>query len=738
VAQAADTAVLRPVSQEVSNQFLNAAGTGCSTAGNLCWQEVDDTAGTDSCAGTDVASDGTTTYIRTIVTSGSIRFNLDESSIPDGATVNSVSVSLCAQRTAQATLITPSFCLNGASCTAGTGQSLNSAWTRHNVVLNVADFTKGSTSDFEIKLDHSADTRGANVSAIGVVVTYTSGSTSYPRTASDSVGVSDSLDATVTPGGSQPQTYPVTAADSVGVGDSLERLAIPGGTGYFGYPWATGSDFTVTAGTQQTWWASTSQTADSDGTLTNVYWFGSTQASYNLQVRVAVYDRTGTGFADTTLVAQSDLVSYTENQALGWHAIPISGTVQAGHNYLVAIGWTNTGGFARLRGVNVAFGDVAKRTGAPADLSFPSSLTGWTGTNIFRPDLYATYNFQTGTSYPVTAADSVALSDSLAVTKFKNYALADSAGFSDSIAIGQNKNFSLADSAAFADSISASKITGSTLYTRTASDSLNITENGVALVIRPFNGDSAGIADSIVAVKIGGAQFYPRTAADSVGLSDSIARSMFRTKTAADSVALADAIARTASHPRSLNDGVTATDSIARFITRSKTLGDSVAITDLIARSAYKPRTLADSTAIAATLARNTGRFKTESTGFADTVAVSAKYNRSISDSISLGESLSLSAAGSISQTDSAGITDSLTRRATFFRTSADGVGVNAAVAAVASHPRTRSEAASFADSIAVRSNRFRNVADGAGIADVITVSVIPGGTSKKKVVIIS
>lgn len=162
------TGDLRPIADGASDAGWTLGTVNCSTAD--CWTEVDDASGA-SC--TTTPSDGDTTYISTTTASQRQTFDIDEASIPNGSTVTSAEVFVCAREEAVDSAIRVTFCVN-ASCTDSANLTLTGAYADYSAVINFADDTKDGTDDYEIGV-FSVNNQAVRVSAIKTVITYTAG-----------------------------------------------------------------------------------------------------------------------------------------------------------------------------------------------------------------------------------------------------------------------------------------------------------------------------------------------------------------------------------------------------------------------------------------------------------------------------------------------------------------------------------------------------------------------------------
>lgn len=175
------TAFLNPTAdgQTETPAWQDTGGTNCSAT--MCSDEVSETGSSTACNGTNVASDGDTTYVRSATTSAIQTWDISESSIPDGSTVTQAVVEMCSRKEpTQGQTITMAFC-NGASCTDGTASTQAQTYSNYSATISSLSIAKTGSSDFELRVTKDANTRAARVSRIGVTLTYTLPAGGGPR-----------------------------------------------------------------------------------------------------------------------------------------------------------------------------------------------------------------------------------------------------------------------------------------------------------------------------------------------------------------------------------------------------------------------------------------------------------------------------------------------------------------------------------------------------------------------------
>ena len=162
------TGDLRPIADGgTESGWDDGDANDCSTVSD-CWEDVNDSSG-GSCSTT--PSDGDTTHIVASSNGDEQTFDIDESSIPNGDTVESAVVRICARKVpAQGTSIRVRFVINGTPTDSG-NIGLNQSYTDHNATIDFADDVKDGSDDYEIGVELRSN-REARVSAIETDITF--------------------------------------------------------------------------------------------------------------------------------------------------------------------------------------------------------------------------------------------------------------------------------------------------------------------------------------------------------------------------------------------------------------------------------------------------------------------------------------------------------------------------------------------------------------------------------------
>ncbi len=168
------TGDLRPTADGGSEQWTNEAGTACSSA--TCDTEVNEASGAN-CSTTP----GDSTDNKSGTTSGQVqRYDIDESSIPGGATITSAVVRGCVIRGgSQNAGFTFRFCVNG-TCTVSSTLTSTSAYADYSATLDFADDVKDGSDDYEIGVANT-QARDVWLTAIKVDITFTPPAGGGPR-----------------------------------------------------------------------------------------------------------------------------------------------------------------------------------------------------------------------------------------------------------------------------------------------------------------------------------------------------------------------------------------------------------------------------------------------------------------------------------------------------------------------------------------------------------------------------
>lgn len=160
------TPVLLPISDggEDSSGWQNAVGTACSSVN--CAGEVNETTGT-----TCTNSDGDTTHVRSSTNGASQTFDINESGIPDGATITGVSVSVCYRRQGGgAPTFQTRICTDGACSSSGVNLTGAGSY-QESTQSHTVNFIKNSSTDIEIGVVRTSGNT-IRASKISATITY--------------------------------------------------------------------------------------------------------------------------------------------------------------------------------------------------------------------------------------------------------------------------------------------------------------------------------------------------------------------------------------------------------------------------------------------------------------------------------------------------------------------------------------------------------------------------------------
>lgn len=198
------TSTLRPIADgtDDSASWTNTAGTTCNGAD--CSLEVDESSGA-SCTN----SDGDTSFIEGSTNGASQTFDIDESSIPNDATITQIDVTVCEKRVGSAppNKFQTRRCIDGTCANSGidVGAAGNYAEvTQSHSGLNI---TKTSSTDLEIGVSiMDTNNKVVRISQISTVITYTLPAT--PTSTPTPTPTPTQEPATVEPSGTKGGNYP--------------------------------------------------------------------------------------------------------------------------------------------------------------------------------------------------------------------------------------------------------------------------------------------------------------------------------------------------------------------------------------------------------------------------------------------------------------------------------------------------------------------------------------------------
>lgn len=165
------TTTLRPVADGGNDSAgwfntFSESQTTCSAAD--CYVEVDESSGS-VCTN---SSDGDDSYVVSGTNGASQTFDIDESVIPDGSTIDEIAITVCYKRYGTSNgKIQTRYCYNGSCADYGENLSSGEEYTE-GIQSHAVSFTKTSDSDIEIGVTNKA-VKNTRVSQISAVVTYT-------------------------------------------------------------------------------------------------------------------------------------------------------------------------------------------------------------------------------------------------------------------------------------------------------------------------------------------------------------------------------------------------------------------------------------------------------------------------------------------------------------------------------------------------------------------------------------
>ncbi len=207
------TAVLRPTADggEDSASWKNTAGTTCNSTD--CYTQVNESSGS-----TCTNSDGDTSYITNSTNNVTQTFDIDESSIPDSATITSIAVTVCYARAAGGPLFQTRVCADG-SCTNSGVNLTGTASYQESAQSQSVNVIKTASTDLEIGVSRAGGAGGdrVKISQISAVITYTPAGDTTPPSAVTNLAASNatasSIDLTWTAPGDDGNTGTATSYD---------------------------------------------------------------------------------------------------------------------------------------------------------------------------------------------------------------------------------------------------------------------------------------------------------------------------------------------------------------------------------------------------------------------------------------------------------------------------------------------------------------------------------------------
>lgn len=167
VVRAEQTDFLYPIFDGINDSSAWTTNLGASCSSALCYQHVDEMTGS-SCNGN---SDGNTSYIETNQDQAIQTFPVDLSTIPDGASVVGISVTVCNQRSQTNAMFKTVSCVNG-TCTPFSSDISPTSGYDENQQLHGVSFTKNANSNVEIGVQ-STNNRRFRVSQVRARIVYT-------------------------------------------------------------------------------------------------------------------------------------------------------------------------------------------------------------------------------------------------------------------------------------------------------------------------------------------------------------------------------------------------------------------------------------------------------------------------------------------------------------------------------------------------------------------------------------
>ncbi len=319
-----------------------------------------------------------------------------------------------------------------------------------------------------------------------------------------------------------------------------------------------------------------------------------------------------------------------------------------------------------------------------------------------------------------TAADNVVVTDTIAPSIGFVKSLADSVGVTDAITTSVGVAVALADSVGVTDVIAT--IVGNI---RLLEDTVDITDvfSRVGTYIRAF-ADPVGVTD-VLATAVSKVISF----ADSVSVTDTVATSIAFIIGLADTVGVTDVITTLVTITRLLADTVDVTDTVNTVISYVVTLTDTVDVTDVFSRIGTYIRPLADTVDVTDTLSVIINYVITigdtvDVTDFIDTTVTGAgEFFAFIADTVDVTDTISTLSNYAITLTDTVDIADVLTKVYTGIRSLADTVDVTDVLSTAIGYVISLADTVDVTDAISTFKAIVINLADTVDITDALTTA---------------
>ena len=320
-----------------------------------------------------------------------------------------------------------------------------------------------------------------------------------------------------------------------------------------------------------------------------------------------------------------------------------------------------------------------------------------------------------------TEADNVTVTDTIApsISFVRNFA--DSVGVTDAITTSVGVFTTLADTVGVTDAIAT--IVGNI---RLLEDTVGVTDvfSRVGTYIRAF-ADPVGVTDAL-ATAVGKVVAF----ADSVSVTDTVATSIAFIISLADSVGVTDAIFTLVTITRLLADTVDVTDTISTFISRFVALADTVDVTDILSTAVGKVIALADTVDVtdAIAIAIDYVISIADTVDVTDTIATivvgGGEFFASIADTVDVTDTISNLSNYARILTDTVDVTDILSKVGIYIRTVTESVIITDIRTHVGTFIVSLQDSVTVTDAIVALKKILVSLSDTVGITDVISVIV--------------
>ena len=299
-----------------------------------------------------------------------------------------------------------------------------------------------------------------------------------------------------------------------------------------------------------------------------------------------------------------------------------------------------------------------------------------------------------GVDHAQPVADTLALTDSVAMQRGIAQAIADTLSVADAVASQAAFVRAVADSLTLADALSSAGV-----FQRAIADTLALSDSAasVAAFLRTV-ADTLTLADSASPVEGEGGVAHSQPIADTLALADSLSSQAAYLRAVADTLSVLDTVVTAEAGIQQIADTLALADAL-RF-DRTLSLADALTLADAITAGSQLTRAVADTLALA------------------DSVTAQKAILRALADTVSLAEALRFARAFGL--TDTVALADTVAFQAVYLRTLADTVSLTDAVTAGLQLTRAFADTVALLDSLAATLGRAVTLEDTVALTDLL------------------